>query len=245
MFNIKKLSPEQKILRKKIIDISHNHHVSHLGSCLSAIDLVFAIYEIKSEKDRFVLSSGHAGVALYAVLEYKKMMKIDQLSEFTIHPDRNPDLGIEVSTGSLGQGLPIALGMALSNREKKIFCLISDGEATEGSIWESLRIAQENTLSNLTIIVNANGWGAYSTIDVEVLLKRIHSFIPSLYRVNGHDLNKIKKTLIKSTRLNHSGPSVIFADTTVEQFPFLNGQDAHYYVMDSDDYDVANKLLKI
>src|SRR3989338_6766812 len=124
MFNIKKLSSEQKILRKKIIDISHYYHVSHLGSCLSAIDLLFAIYEVKSEKDRFILSSGHAGVALYAVLEYKKMMKIDQLAQFNIHPDRNLDLGIEVSTGSLGQGLPIALGMALANREKQIFCLI-------------------------------------------------------------------------------------------------------------------------
>lgn len=245
MFNIKKLTDTQKILREKIIDISYHRKLSHLGSCLSVIDILLAIYEVKKDRDKVVLSCGHAGVALYAVLEYKKLMKIEQMKEFDIHPDRNSSLGIDVSTGSLGQGLPIAMGLALAHKNKNVYCVISDGECTEGSIWESFRIAEENKIENLTIIVNTNGWGAYSNINTHKLFQRIHAFLPITQRVNGHNIKKLKEVVLNIKQNTQEIPTVIFADTTVEQFPFLKGQNAHYYIMNHRDYKMVQSLLAI
>lgn len=239
------LSHNQKALRKKIIDISYQRQLSHLGSCLSVIDLLYVIYKVKTNQDTVVLSSGHAGVALYAVLEYNKIMKVAQLKEFDIHPDRDPSLGIDVSTGSLGQGLPISIGLALAHQHKKIYCIISDGESTEGSIWESFRIAQERKINNLIIVVNANGWAAYNQIDTNKLFQRIKSFLPTMYRVNGHNIKTLNEVFSNVNDHNHTVTPVIFADTTVEQLPFLKDQDAHYYIMNHHDYKIAHTLLKI
>lgn len=238
MFSIQTLSHTQKVLRKKIIDTSYHRKLSHLGSCLSVIDILHVIYEVKNDHDKVVLSNGHAGVALYAMLEYKKKMKIDQLKPFDIHPDRDSSLGIDVSTGSLGQGLPISIGLALAHKNKKIYCVISDGECTEGSIWESFRIVQDKKVKNLIIIVNANGWGAYDQIDTNKLFQRIKAFLPTICRVEGHNIKALNEVFSNVA-------SVIFADTTVEQLPFLRGQDAHYYIMNHHDYKTAHTLLKI
>ena len=156
-----------------------------------------------------------------------------------IHPDRNVKIGIDVSTGSLGHGLPIALGMALANKNKNVFCVISDGECTEGSIWEKLRIASDKKVSNLKIVLNANGWGAYDPIDLQSLYKQIKAFNCELIKTDGHNLEGLTKILLKK----YVKPLFIFAKTQSEQFPFLKGQDAHYYVMNSNDYKLAKKIL--
>src|SRR3990167_5040590 len=108
--NIKNLNSEQKALRLRIIDISFQRNLSHIGSCLSAIDLINAVYKVKGKKEKFILSSGHAGIALYAVLEKNKILNPSISNKLHIHPDRNAEIGIDVSTGRLGHGLPIALG---------------------------------------------------------------------------------------------------------------------------------------
>src|SRR3990167_11062130 len=159
--NIKNLNSEQKALRLRIIDMSFQRNLSHIGSCLSAVDIIDAIYKVKKRNEKFVLSNGHAGIALYAILEKNKILSPSITKKLNIHPDRNKKIGIDVSTGSLGHGLPIALGIALANRNKHVYCIISAGECTEGSIWETLRIASDKKVSNLKIILNANGWGAY------------------------------------------------------------------------------------
>src|SRR3990167_2725344 len=174
-FSIKKLNSEQKKLRIRILELSNESHLSHLGSCLSAVDLIDAIYKIKKKDEKFILSNGHAGIALYSVLEkYGYFKNPNDIKKLNIHPDMNIKHGIYVSTGSLGQGLPIALGMALADRKKNIYCMLSDGECAEGSIWEALRVANENKLYNLKIIINANGWGAYDKINLVSLIKRIN-----------------------------------------------------------------------
>lgn len=236
-----KLSDEQKFLRRRIIEISHQRHFSHLGSCLCAVDSIAAIYKIKQSNERFVLSCGHAGIALYVVLEKCGLLKTSEIDHLHIHPDRASAWGIDVSTGSLGQGLPIAMGMALADRNKNVYCVISDGECAEGSIWESLRVGIEQRVSNLKIIVNANGWGAYASISSALLFKRFQGFGYSPKKVKGHDIKKIMQ-LLKRSRGDR--PLMIFAQTTVEQLPFLKGQDAHYYVMNQTDYDHAMELLK-
>lgn len=247
--NLTKLKKDQKHLRKRLIEISYKAKTSHLGSCLSAIDIIDAIYKVKKPDEKFILSNGHAAAALYVVLEKYMILKNPSIKKLGVHPQRNPKIGIEVSTGSLGQGLPIALGIALADRNKIVYCMISDGETTEGSIWEALTLASDLKINNLCLVINANGWGGYDPVNVKNLIKKFKGFGCGLSSVNGHDLialntalkkkNKQKLTPGKNGKLN-----VILAQTRVDQLPFLKGQDAHYYVMTKDDFDTSNKLLK-
>lgn len=149
-------------LKRRILDISYKYKLSHLGSCLTAVDIIEEIFNQKKPEERFVLSSGHAGLALYVVIE--KHLGIDAESIFNhhgVHPDRCSKCKLDCSTGSLGQGLPIAVGMALSDRSKNVYCLVSDGECAEGSIHEAMKVKQKESLTNLKVYINVNGWSAY------------------------------------------------------------------------------------
>ncbi len=240
-FSLKKLSLEQKKLRKRILELSHDAGLSHLGSCFTAVDIIDAVYTVKKKNDIFILSNGHAGIAWYAVLEkYGHIPHPKITKKFNIHPDRNPQYDIHVSTGSLGQGLPIALGMAMADSKRTIYCMLSDGECAEGSIWEALRVGFEKKVTNLKIIINANGWSAYDRVDLVNLKKRLKAFGYQVKNINGHD----STTLINACRQKNSeNLSLLFAHTSVAQFPFLTGQDAHYYVMEEEDYIQAMEAL--
>jgi transketolase len=235
------LTSEQKYTRRRIIEISYEAQFSHLGSCLSAVDIIDAIYKIKKRNERFVLSAGHSGIALYVILEKYGLMDRSDIKKLHIHPEMNLEFGIDVSTGSLGQGLPIALGMALADRDKNVYCVLSDGECAEGSVWEALRVGLEQQALNLKIVINANGWGAYTPISLPFLIKRVRGFNYKVLTVNGHNPDALSKAL--KTKITGQ-PLLIFAKTKVEQFPFLNGQDAHYYILDKRDYDLAINILK-
>lgn len=241
VFNIMKLNAEQRYVRRRIIGIAYESHLSHLGSCLSAVDILYAIYEIKRGDDKFVLSSGHAGIALYVILEKHGLLNSSDTGSLFVHPDRNPMIGIDVSTGSLGHGLPIALGIALANRERNVYCVISDGECAEGSIWEALRVGLEQKAGNLKIVINANGWGAYAPISLPLLLNRLRGFGYKAKITDGHNIKKLEKLLMAR---NTDRPLVIFAKTTVEQLPFLKGQDAHYYAMTEVDFKLAEEIFR-
>ena len=204
-------------LKKRIIELSYQYQKSHIGSCLTAVGIIEEIYKKKKRNEKFILSEGHAGIALYCVLEkYEGRNPEHLLKEHGIHPERDEKNGIWCTTGSLGQGLPIALGMAIADKTKNVYCLISDGEAAEGSIWEALRIKTDNNIDNLKIYINLNGYGAYGKIDSARLTKRLKAFCP--------DIN---------IRL-----------TNVEQFPFLKGLDAHYHLMTKEECELALELLK-
>jgi len=235
-----KFTSNQKKLRQKLLTILHEVHTSHIGSCLSSLDIIDTIYQIKEKNEKFVLSNGHAAASLYVVLEKYKYLKNANLRDFCIHPDRDEKKGIYLSSGSLGQGLPIALGMALANRKKNVYCLISDGESAEGSIWEALRFISEQKILNLKIIASINGWGAYDPINSQNLNNRYHGFGFKIVKIDGHDQKQISKAL----KSNFTVPTIIFAKTISEQFPFLVGQDAHYYVMKDEDYQFAMNILK-
>lgn len=238
-FNLANLTVRQKQLRLEILRLSYHKKYSHLGSCLTAIDGIDAVYQIKQPHDVFVLSNGHAGVAWYAVLKDQNLISEAEFNAFNIHPDRNPEHGIEVSTGSLGQGLPIAVGMALANSQRTIYCMISDGECAEGSIWESLRFMSDHQLKNLVILLNANGWGAYDRVETSKLIRRISAFDLEVKECDGHNLDQIKNNLQNVTQ-----PSVICLQTINHQLPFLTDQDAHYYVMPESDWITSQELLK-
>lgn len=240
-FNVKSLLTEQKKTRLRILELSYNSNFSHIGSCLSAVDLIDAVYKTKKAQEKFILSNGHAGIALYAILEKNKFIKSKRITaKLNIHPDRNLDLGIYVSSGSLGQGLPIALGIALADKKANVYCMISDGECTEGSIWETLRLVSDKMVTNLKIIVNANGWGAYDPINTNLLIKRLKGFGLKIVKVNGHNIKAICKALNKQA---NKKPTIVFSYTSVEQLPFLKGQNAHYKVMNEEEYKQAMELL--
>ena len=207
-----------KDLKKRIIDISYDKKLSHLGSCLTAVDILDEIYSTKKPEEKAILSSGHAGLALYVVLEKYLGLNAEKIFDHHgVHPDRCEECHIDCSSGSLGNGLPIAVGMALANKDKDVYCLISDGECMEGSIWEALRIRAENKLDNLKVYVNYNGWGAYQEIEQYWLITRLRAF--------GVNLDDI-------------------IQTNVKEFPFLKGQQGHYKAMDDKDYEQAKKILE-
>jgi len=201
-------------LENRVLELSYRHHLSHIGSCLTAVNPIEAIYKVKKPNEPFILSSGHMGLALYCVLEAWGFGDAEDLvKKYGTHPDRDFKRGIYASTGSLGHGIGIAVGMALADRTRNVYVVISDGEAAEGSVWEALRIAGDQRLENLRISIICNGYGAYGKIDVEVLEKRLQWFYPTL--------------VIKVNMFNYPW--------------FLQGQDAHYVTLTEEQYkEVTN-----
>jgi transketolase len=234
---IRNFTKNQKEIRQRLLKILYTAKSSHIGSCLSVIDLIDSIYAVKKRGEKFILSNGHAAAALYIILEKYKYLKKPDLKRLGFHPNRNNKYGIDVSTGSLGQGLPIAVGMALANRRKNVYCIISDGECAEGSIWESLRIVHDLRIYNLKIVVAVNGWGSYDPISPKDLQRRLKGFGFRVVPVDGHRTPDI----IAALKAKNTAPVIFFARTSSEQLPFLKGIDAHYRIMDNHDYESAIK----
>ena len=196
-------------LKSRILEIAYKHKLSHLGSYLSAVNIIDKIYSQKHPEDVFILSSGHCALALYVVLEkYEGKDAEDLFTKHGGHPHRCIEDGIHCSTGSLGLGITVAVGKAIANKNRKVYVLISDGECAEGSIWESLRFIQENNINNIEVYVNVNGYAAYDKVDSKYLVDRLQAFLPNIN----------------------------IEYTTVNQYPFLRGLNAHYHVMSEDDY---------
>ena len=194
--------------KKRVLEISYKLGLSHIGSCLTSLGTISRIFLFKLPNEKFVLSNGHAGLALYVILEKHGFANAEELfKKHGTHPNR--DNVIDCSTGSLGQGLPIAVGMALAHRDRRVYCVISDGECAEGSIWESLTIARDEKLRNLKIYLIMNGWAAYKKIDEDYLIKRIKAF-------------EFPVRIIK---------------TTMDEYPFLKGLDGHYSKIKKEDYE--------
>ena len=172
---------EINTLTRRLIDITYQERLSHLSSTLSALPIIEEIYSQRQDDEVFVLSNGHAGLALYVVLEkYYGVDPVEMLHKHGIHPNRDLPNHLYCSTGSLGSGLPIAVGHALAQPDKNVWCMISDGECAEGSIWEALRFIQDNNITNLHVYANINGMGAYDMIDTHQLSHRLQAFLPRI-----------------------------------------------------------------
>jgi len=169
-------------LQQRIVDITYQERLSHLSSTLSAAPILEEIYAQRKDDEVVILSNGHAGLALYCILEQKYGVDpVALLHKHGIHPGKDLDNHLYCSTGSLGSGLPIAVGHAIATPDKKVYCMVSDGECAEGSIWEALRFIQERPLDNLEVYANINGLGAYDKIDVDYLVQRLQSFLPRIH----------------------------------------------------------------
>ena len=228
----------QADVRKRIIINSHKTKTPHLGSCLSCIDILVALYyyilridpkdSTNPLRDRFILSKGHAAPALYQVLAIKGFYPESLLDDygkngsyFAEHPPAPGCIpGIEAVTGSLGHGLPIGVGMALAAKIRKqdyrVYVLLSDGECNEGSVWEAALFASAKQLNNLTVIVDYNKWQATGRsneiMKLEPLLEKFKSFGFHGEEIDGHKI-PILVNKIKEIETNATTPSIIIANT--------------------------------
>ena len=168
-------------LEKRILDISYKYGLSHIGSCLTVVRMLDIVYQTRGPEDPVILSNGHAGLALYVILEKYYGHDAEELwKKHGTHPNRDPKHHIYCSTGSLGQGVPIGVGMALADRTRDVYIVTSDGELAEGSCWEALRVAGDLRLENLRVFVNANGYSAYKKLEEDILDVRLQYFYPTL-----------------------------------------------------------------
>lgn len=270
MENIENIKIFAKKIRKNILDMSleAGSASSHFGGAMSAVELVASLYGSfmnfnkknykDPNRDRFILSKGHACLVLYAALAEKKIISRNELRTFEKnnsnllgHPVMNRDLGIEFSNGSLGMGLSLGIGTAVSlnkrNINSKIYILIGDGECNEGSIWESAMLANFLKLKNICVIIDCNGYqqtGQNSEIlDLDDLEKKWKSFGWSTFSIDGHNIEEI----ISALKEKNEKPKVILAKTIKGKgFTFSeNNNDWHHKIMTKDTYVNALKELKL
>ena len=224
-------------IREKILIMHAKSNESHLGSSLSIVDILVVLYfqilnidpsnPYDENRDRLILSKGHAASALYAVLAKRGFFKEELLDSFaenggkiSVHPERFSVPGIVASTGSLGHGLPMGVGIALSakkdNKTFKTYVLMSDGECEEGSVWEAAISASRFKLDNLIGIIDKNKWQAYDRTDkiqnLSLLKSKWEAFGWSCKEVDGHNLQELIQCF-KSIPFEIEKPSMIIADT--------------------------------
>lgn len=236
--SISKLKQIAIELRKSAITMIYEAQSGHPGGSLSAADIVTALYfkEMNidpanpkwEDRDRFVLSKGHVCPILYAALgklgyfpkEYLHKLR-QEGSILQGHPDMKKCPGIDISTGSLGQGLSCAVGMAIAgkrdNRDYRVFAMVGDGECDEGQIWEAVMAGYKYKLDNLIVFVDNNKLQLDGTCDEIMpnidLGKRFEAFGYEVFYIDGHNMAEIVATLDKIRASNNNLPKAIIADT--------------------------------
>ena len=223
------LSKNSIDIRKKILDLAVHTGQGRLGTDFSVVEVIDSIYSTMnhrpnepdwSERDIFILSKGHASLCLYTILSSYKYFDLEDIktlkkykSNFGGHLDRTKVKGTEASTGSLGHGIGIAVGMALGLKikksKRKVYVLVGDGEANEGSVWESLMIAVNKKLDNLTIVFDVNQ-SQTRCLQLKNIDEISEKFGCDVNVVDGHDDSQIKKSLGKDIK---DKPKVIVANT--------------------------------
>lgn len=242
------LDSRSKSLRRKMIDSFVAAKRGHLASAFSLAEILRVFYDdiLKfdvhnpkaQDRDRFVLSKGHGCLALYVLLQEKGFFPESELYNFCTatgilggHPEYGKIPGVEASTGSLGHGLPIGLGMALRAKMDRLpyrtFVVMGDGECGEGSVWEAAISASKHRLSALTVIIDANRLMTYgSTDDVEIaapLIDRWKSFGFQTLSLNGHDTQGLKRVL-STCPLDSGKPTALICHTIKGKgVPFTEG----------------------
>lgn len=246
-------------IRRSIIEHSKRANVGHIGSCLSIADLLAALYgevlELPSldhpDRDRFVLSKGHAVLGLYAALHLTGWLTDERIDSYCEdgspvggHPEHALE-GVEFSTGSLGHGLSLAAGCALASRlahrTNRTFVLVSDAECNEGSLWEAVMFSAHHRLSSLVVLVDANGQQALGytsdVLDLSPLAERWAAFGWDVREVDGHDPERVAAE-IRDLDTRQGPPHVLIARTTFGRgVSYMENQiHWHYWTMSDDQY---------
>jgi transketolase len=266
-----KRTPEQRVsesrvaarrIREIILHQSKRANVGHIGSALSVADILAVLYTDvlrigdpgDPARDRFILSKGHASLALYAALSLRGWISREMLDSFCqdgsilgVHPDRAVP-GVDFSTGSLGQGLSMGVGAALAvrlaERRHRVFVLVSDAECNTGVLWEAVMFAAHHRLSNLVVIVDANGQQALGytrdVLNLAPLADRWRAFGWDAQEIDGHDTQAIARAV--EALSNESGaPHVLVARTVFGKgVSYMEGQIKwHYWPMSDQEYAQA------
>jgi len=268
--NIDKIIEFKKNLTKNILEmaLSAGANSSHFGGALSIADIISTLFSYKmkfdyknpksEDRDRFILSKGHACLAYYAALCEIGFIKKEDLKTFEKndsnllgHPVRNIDLGIEFSNGSLGMGLSLGIGVALSlkkkNKANNVFVIMGDGECNEGSVWEALMSAPNFNLGNLNLIIDRNNFqqtGDNKTImDLGNLKNKIESFGWNTTEIDGHNIDEIYNYF---KNINNNKPNALIANTIKGKgFSFSeNNNTWHHSVLSKELYDKALGEIK-
>ena len=224
-------------VRKNIIKMVYNAKSGHIGGSLSCADILTVLYfnqmNINPDKpddmlrDRFVLSKGHCTPALYSVLAEKGYFDLDELKTFRNinsrlqgHPDMKKIPGVDMTTGSLGQGLSSAVGMAIASKMEsagcRVYCLLGDGEIEEGQIWEACMAAYKNKLDNLCVVLDNNNLqidGKISDVSgLDNIEGKFTSFGFNVIKVNGHNISNLIDAFDTAKQIKEK-PTIIIAST--------------------------------
>lgn len=256
-------------IRKDAIKMVHVSHASHIGAVLSVTDIIAVLYAdvlkvvpeepYLASRDRLILSKGHAGVAIYAALAETGFIPKADLEQYykdgsvySGHVSSKGVPGVELSTGSLGNGIGVACGMALAaknaGKDYKVYAIVGDGECEEGIVWEIAMFANRYSLSNFTVIVDKNGMQAMGSCDDVIALgnlgKKWNSFGWNAIEVaDGNDHNQLREAF--QSRSNDK-PNVIIANTIKGKgISFMeNNLLWHYRDPQGDDFENAMKELE-
>lgn len=230
-------TPLTSQIRAHLVKMSHEAKAPHLGSALSCVDIIVSLYSgilnidpgkpQHPERDRFILSKGHAATALYAILAEKGFFGKELLATYAQpgsslpeHPSMQCVPGVEAATGSLGHGLSLGLGLAkaakLLNQGYKTYILLSDGECNEGSIWEAALLAPQLGLDNLCAIIDFNKWQAtgrsQEVTALEPLDEKFAAFGWEVMRIDGHNFEQLNEAFNESFSKSNK-PFAVIADT--------------------------------
>ncbi|MDF2676731.1 MAG: Transketolase protein [Bacillota bacterium] len=266
--NNQELSLIAKNVRKNILSMIHTANSGHPGGSLSAVEIMTYLYfeemNISSptdeNRDYFILSKGHAAPVLYSTLMEKGFLDKNLIptlrqinSKLQGHPDMNKIPGIEASTGSLGQGLSIANGIALSlkldKKENRVFALLGDGEIQEGMIWEAAMLASHYGLSNVTAILDRNGLQIdgknEDVMNIEPVEEKWTAFGWHVIRICGHDIEQLRKAFEERKKINDK-PVIIIADTVKGKcVSFMENKASwHGKAPNAEEYNTALKEIE-
>jgi transketolase len=266
---IKQIDALAWTIRRRILDMIGIGKAGHLGGSYSAAEIVAALYGYKMRhdpadpqcrsRDRFIMSKGHGVLAQYAALAefgyfpVAELSRVKQLGAMLQgHPDLRRTPGIEANTGSLGQGLSIALGMALGlrldNSASRVYCLVGDGEIAEGQIWEAAMAAANFQLENLTAIIDCNKIQATDAIiacfNTNPLAEKWQAFGWQTVTIDGHDSRQVCDALDQAGQVRCQ-PTVILANTIKGKgLPFAeNTADFHNAMLNEEQFRLAVDLI--
>lgn len=260
-------SQKSKQVRLHILDMLTNAKSSHLGSALSIVDILTVLFNefididlIKKQsknRDYFILSKGHAVSALYATLASVGVFSEEILQTYCKdgsvlagHPIKDCVPGVEASTGSLGHGLSLGVGLAIAFKKdeskNRIYVLLGDGECQEGSVWEAIQLAVRLKLNNLVVIIDSNklqGLDRTQEVCVGSLEQKFLAFGCNTFQIDGHDFSQIFKTLKSVT--DSVFPSVIIANTIKGKgISFAHDKlEWHYKSVNEEEYKIAKKEI--
>jgi len=265
------LQNKARQLRQTIFKVICEGQGGHIAGCMSVVEILTVLYHRilrvdpknpeEPNRDRFILSKGHASVAWYAILAQKGFIDEDELATYGQggtrlggHPDKLKLPGVEASTGALGHGLAFGMGMAVAGKmdgkNYHTYVLLGDGECQEGSVWEAAMFAPQHKLDNLTVIIDYNKLQALDRLDkivgLEPLVDKWESFGWEVCEVNGHDVAELEETL-SAVPFAANKPSLIVAHTVkgkgisfMENVPIW-----HYRLPNDEEMKIACEQLQI